>query len=254
MKITVLGCGPSSGVPMLGGVWGACDPADKKNRRRRSSIFVETANTRLLIDTPADLREQCLEADIDQIDSVLYTHAHADHTHGIDDLRGFNVKKKGPIDIYANWKTLNDIRHRFDYAFQDSGPERLGYKPSLVGHEINGPFEVGDISVVPFNQIHGNGITLGFRLGDMAYSTDVNSFPKASLDCLYGLDCWFVDCLGYHPTPAHGHLELTLDWISTVKPKRAILTHMAGELDYCELKQKLPNGVEPAFDGMVVVV
>lgn len=253
MKIRVLGCGPSSGVPGLGGSWGACDARNKKNRRRRSSISVETRNTRLLVDTPVDMREQCLDAGINTIDAVLYTHSHADHTHGIDDLRGFNFNAEGSLDIYCSPKTLADITQRFGYAFAPVEGKGPWYRPSLTGHAITGPFEVGDIKIVPFKQVHGESMTLGYRFGSMAYSTDVNSLPETSVELLYGLDCWFVDCLGYHPNPSHAHLELTLQWIKRIKPKRTILIHMASELDYETLREELPDGVEPAYDGLEII-
>lgn len=254
MKIQVLGCGPSAGVPMLGSVWGACDPKNPKNRRRRGSLMIERRDTRLLIDTAVDMREQCLDAGIDLIHGVLYTHSHADHTHGIDDLRAFNFSKGGPIDVYGNAVTLLEIKRRFEYAFGPIKYNAPWHRPSLIAHEINGPFEIGNLSIIPFEQIHGKSLSVGYRFGSVAYSTDVNRLPESAFECLNKLDCWFVACLGYSPSESHANLEKTLLWIKRVAPKRAILTYMANELDYEMLRKQLPRGVEPAFDGMIVEI
>ena len=251
MKVTILGCGTSSGVPRIGGNWGICDPTNPKNRRRRSSIFIEEGDTKILIDTTPDLREQCLDAHITQIDAVLFTHDHADHTHGIDDLRAISQIMKQRIDIYSNAATISVLKNRFEYIFKN----KVGYPAILKDHEIDGSeFNIGSIPVQPFDLIHGKITSLGFRLNKMAYTTDLNAIPKESEEYLYGLDLWIVDALRPTPHPTHSHLDQTLSWIEKFKPKRAILTHMTGEMDYEVLKSTLPDHIDPAFDGKVIKV
>jgi len=250
MKVTILGCGTSGGVPRIGNVWGRCDPTNPKNRRRRVSILVEDAGSAVMVDTSPDLREQCLTANIRHLDGVLYTHDHADHTHGIDDLRGLVHTMGRKVDIHANAETLAVLRQRFDYVFET----RMGYPPIAAAHEITGPFRIGAIPVVPFEQVHGPIMSLGFRFGKVAYSTDLNELPEAARRALAGVDVWIVDALRYDPHPTHPHLEMTLGWIKDIKPRRAILTHMTWDMDYEELRAKLPPGVEPAYDGMVIDV
>ena len=216
--------------------------------------MIEQGSTRVLIDTPADMREQCLDAGIDLIDGVLYTHSHADHTHGIDDLRAFNFSKGGPIDVYGDASTLSDIKRRFEYAFGPLKYDPPWYRPSLDPHEIDGPFKIDNLSIIPFEQIHGKSLSVGYRFGSVAYSTDVSEFPDSALECLNGLDCWFVGCLGYEPSRSHANLDKTLLWIDRVAPKRAILIHMANQLDYETLRRRLPEGIEPAYDGMIVEI
>ncbi len=254
MRITVLGSGSSGGTPMLGpGGWGACDPANPKNRRRRPSILVESNGARLLVDTSPDLREQLLDADVWEIDAILYTHAHADHVNGIDDIRSLNFHRRGPIDAYASRQTLDTLMERFGYVFEpygDNAPQF--YRPCLTPHEIAGPFSVGATDIVPFHQEHGRIPSLGFRFNKFAYSTDVKALPEESFAVLEGVEVWIVDSLSETPHPAHSHLAQTLDWIERVAPKRAILNHLSHRMDHQKLAEKLPSGVEPAFDGMVV--
>lgn len=250
MKVTILGCGTSGGVPRIGNVWGRCDPQNPRNRRRRVSILVESGPTKILVDTSPDLREQCLDADIRHLDAVLYTHDHADHTHGIDDLRGIMHCMGKRLDVYANAATLDVLKSRFDYVFESQS----GYPAIADAHEITGPFSVGEIDITPFEQVHGDITSLGFRFGPIAYSTDLNELPEAARETLRGVDLWIVDALRYDPHPTHPHLDLTLEWIADIKPKRALLTHMTWDMDYEELRQRLPEGVEPAYDGLVVEI
>ncbi len=250
MKVTILGCGTSGGVPRIGNIWGACDPKNPKNRRRRVSILVEEGDTRLLVDTSPDLREQLLEAEIDRLDGVLYTHDHADHTHGIDDLRAVFHTMRAPVQVYAAKETLAVLGHRFDYIFKS----KLGYQAICEANEITAPFKVGGIDVVPFIQNHGPITSLGFRFGKVAYSTDLNGLPAESWEILEGVDTWIVDALRYEPHPTHPHLEMTLGWIKKLKPRRAILTHMTWDMDYDTLKRDLPKGVEPGYDGLIIEI
>jgi len=251
VKITILGCGSSMGVPLIGGDWGACDPAEPRNRRRRVSILVESGPTRVLVDTSPDLREQLLAAGVNALDAVLYTHAHADHLHGIDDLRAINVALKAPLDIHADAATLDLIRERFGYVFQPLKGDYF-YKPTLVPKLVDGPFAVGGIAVTPFVQDHGFSSTLGYRFGSVAYSTDVVTLDERAFAALAGIDLWIVDAFRLEPHATHSHLDRTLGWIERVKPKRAVLTHMSQGMDYATLKRRLPAHVEPAYDGMVL--
>ena len=248
MRVTILGCGTSGGVPRIGNHWGDCDPNEPKNRRRRVSILVEHGGTRLLVDTSPDLREQCLDAGVDRLDAVLYTHEHADHIHGIDDLRGLAYLSGGRIPAYAAARALAEITQRFSYIFES----RYGYPAICTTHEIDGPFRVGEIDVQPFEQQHGPITSLGFRFGPIAYSTDLNDLSEDAFAALDGIDVWIVDALRYDPHPTHAHLDMTLGWIERVKPKRAVLTHMTWDMDYATLARRLPDGVEPAYDGMVI--
>jgi phosphoribosyl 1,2-cyclic phosphate phosphodiesterase len=260
LKATILGCGTSGGVPRIGNHWGACDPENPKNRRMRCSLLVERVaeegKTTVLVDTSPDLRQQLLDAQAGWIDGVLYTHDHADHTHGIDDLRQVSFNGHRRVDVYYDETTGKLLRCRFAYCFD--APSGSGYPAILKGHEIRAGEKVlipgagGAIDALPFRQIHGEGETLGFRFGDIAYSPDVNDLPAESLSTLEGLDVWIIDALRCTPHPSHFSLEQALDWIARLKPKRAVLTHMHVDLDYAALVRELPEGVEPAYDGMVL--
>jgi phosphoribosyl 1,2-cyclic phosphate phosphodiesterase len=248
MKVTILGCGTSAGVPRIGNVWGACDPQNPKNRRRRVSILVEQGATQVMVDTSPDFREQCLDAGITRLDGVLYTHDHADHTHGIDDLRGIFQLMGRRVDIWADARTLRTLETRFPYIFKSV----TGYPAICEPHLIDGQVRVGEIEAQPYLQHHGPITSLGFRFGPLAYSTDVLALPEASFAALAGVKVWIVDALRPQPHPTHAHLDLTLEWIARVRPERAILTHMTWDMDYDSLRATLPAGVEPAYDGMVV--
>ena len=254
IEVTILGCGSSGGVPLIGNIWGPCDPNDSRNIRRRVSILVKKNKKAFLVDTSPDLRMQMLDANIKDIDAVLYTHSHADHVHGIDDLRAFCWQRKDnkPLPIYSDQYTIDQITKRFDYAFENKyGPA----VPSLAANTISiGNNTIQGVNVEAIKQIHGKGFSLGYRFDNVAYSTDVNNLPEESMDQLKNLDLWIVDCVRYEPHYSHSHFDQTISWIKQLKPKKAILTHMGHWLDYKELKNKCPDNVEPGIDGMVIKV
>jgi phosphoribosyl 1,2-cyclic phosphate phosphodiesterase len=253
MRVTMLGCGPSWGVPRIGNDWGVCDPKNPKNRRTRCSLLVEDRDHTILIDTPPDLRQQLLIHDIRRIDAVLFTHAHADHSHGIDDLRSINRMVGKPLPIFTDPTTMDELQARFRYIFTPVDTQApTFYKPAVEPHTVTGPFNAAGMAVVPFEQDHGFSKTTGFRFGRFAYSTDVRTLDDAAFAALEGIETWVVDCIRHAPHPTHSHLAQTLSWIERVKPRRSILTHMDETLDYETLRRELPDGVEPGFDGLVV--
>jgi phosphoribosyl 1,2-cyclic phosphate phosphodiesterase len=253
MRITMLGCGPSWGVPRIGNDWGACDPKNPKNGRTRCALLIEEGGHTVLIDTPPDLRQQILAADIRRIDAVLFTHAHADHSHGIDDLRSINRMIGKPLPIFTDPTTMSELQARFRYIFTpvDTAAPTF-YKPSVEPHEVTGPFKAAGMTIVPFEQDHGFSKTTGYRFGRFAYSTDVRTLDETAFAALDGVETWVVDCIRHAPHPTHSHLAQTLSWIERVKPKRAILTHMDETMDYETLRRSLPAGVEPGYDGLVI--
>lgn len=252
MKVTVLGCGPSWGVPALGPDWGRCDPTDPRNRRRRCSLLVASRGANLLIDMAPDLRQQLLDAGVAHIDAVLLTHAHADHLHGIDDLRMASSLERQEIPLFGTPETLAEVEQRFGYALRPVPPGRRVYRPALTPHQVAGEFTAAGLPVVPFAQSHGYGVTSGFRIGAMAYSTDVVELDEAAFAVLAGIELWVVDCLRRTAHPTHSHLAKTLAWIARIRPRRAVLTHMDQSLDYRELTSELPPGVEPGYDGLAI--
>ncbi len=256
MRITILGCGSSGGVPRLGGHWGACDPAEPKNRRQRCSALVERVGpegtTTVLIDTSPDMRNQLLEAGVGRLDGVIYTHSHADHVHGLDDLRMIVINMRARLPVWADAPTREALLERFGYAF--IRPEGSMYPPILDMHEIEGDVTIegpgGPLTFSPFLVNHGGMDALGFRIGDVAYLPDVVEIPEAAWQRLQGLDCWIVDALRRDPHPTHAHLDKTLDWIAQLAPKRAVLTNMHNDLDYRTLAEETPDHIQPAYDGM----
>jgi phosphoribosyl 1,2-cyclic phosphate phosphodiesterase len=266
MKFTILGCGSSMGVPRPALGWGACDPKNPKNRRRRTSLLVERQGTkdgaggvtRVLIDTSPDLREQLIDADVSWLDGVLMTHDHADHCHGIDDLRALFVAKRRRVDLYANEQTAKTLRERFGYVFES--PPGSEYPPTARAHRI-APGETvtidgegGPITALPILQQHGDIPSLGFRFGGFAYSCDLNDMPPESVEALAGIDTWVVDALRYNPHPSHFSLADALSWIGRIKPRHAILTNLHSDLDYEVLRAELPPNVVPAYDGISVTL
>ncbi|MDE3059576.1 MAG: MBL fold metallo-hydrolase [Pseudomonadota bacterium] len=255
MRITILGCGSSGGVPLIGCQCSVCVSDNPKNRRSRVSVLVEAEDINLLIDSSPDLRQQALRHDIRRIDAVLYTHDHADHTGGLDDLRSFNYLSNDAIPVYSNDDTIQRIQKRFAYAFLPRPDGTIWYRPCLTPHVIpdgNQHFTVSGIPVTAFEQRHAKTKTLGYRIGNFSYSTDVNVLPEEAFDALQGTEVWVVDCLRYTKSLSHSDLENTLAWIGRVRPKLAVLTHMAHEFDYDVLSKELPPGVVPGYDGMVI--
>jgi len=261
LTYTILGCGSSMGVPRVALGWGQCDPNNPKNRRQRCSLLVERNGphgiTRVLVDCSPDLRMQLIGAEVDWIDGVLVTHEHADHIHGIDDLRPLFVHKRRKVDIYLDEATSRSMHARFGYCFMT--PPGSDYPPIVTEHRLVPGTAVtiqgqgGPIEAMPVLQNHGDIPSLGFRIGNVAYSADIKDLPAASIPLLEGLDVWIVDALRKAPHPSHFHLDLTLDWIGRLKPKKAILTNMHTDMDYAHLSETLPDHVEPAFDGMSFV-
>ena len=257
MRVTILGCGHSGGTPLPAAGWGNCDPNNPKNRRLRPSILVEQDDTAILVDTSPDLRDQLLAADIRRLDAVIYTHGHADHLHGIDDLRAINRAMQAEIDAYADAATMAVIEERFGYVLAPlSEGAEIYYKPCLIPHVIapGDKFSVGSVPITVFDQDHGYMRTLGLRFGALAYSTDVLELPEESFEQLAGIEVWLVGTLVSDPHPTHAHVDKALEWIERVGPSRAILTHMSHRLDYDTLAARLPDGVEPAYDGMIIEV
>lgn len=260
---TVLGCGSSGGVPRIGGNWGACDPGNPRNRRRRCSLLIEgwtgdSAPTRVLIDTGCDLREQLLDAGVDRLDAVLYTHEHADHTHGIDDLRVLALNGRRRVDVYFTAEAAARIVPSFAYCF--TAPPGSGYPPILnqnliaagVPLAVNGPG--GTITVTPFRQEHGDISSLGFRVGSFAYSCDLSGIPEESVLAVSGLSVWILDALRPTPHPSHLSLPESLEVIARYRPKQAVLTNLHIDMDYATVEANTPANVTPAFDGMRIDV
>ncbi len=270
-RAIILGCGSSGGVPRLGGPdgagnWGTCDPNEPKNRRTRCSLLVERAHnafddragvTSIIIDTSPDMRAQLLAARVQHVDAVLFTHDHADQTHGIDDLRAFAIAKRHRVPVYLDRGVAGKVVERFNYCF-DQAPG--SWYPAILEERalpacgevfaIAGPG--GDLTAAAFRQHHGPVDSFGFRIGDLAYSSDVAELPPESFDILAGVKVWIVDALQMTPHGTHAHLERTLGWIAAVRPERAILTNLHNTMDYQTLLGLLPPRVEPAFDGLIV--
>jgi phosphoribosyl 1,2-cyclic phosphate phosphodiesterase len=259
MRVTILGCGGASGVPLIGGTWGNCDPLESRNRRRRSSILVERGATTLLVDTGPDLRAQLLDAGVKRLDAILYTHIHADHTHGIDEIRALNRAQRQAIEAFGTQGDLAFLINKFDYIFDEPGrfnDSVAFYKPSLVPREFvwGQAFDCHGIPVLPFAQDHGFIPSTGLRFGDIAYSTDLVRLDDAGFDALKGVKVWIVACLQEVEHPTHAHLDRVLGWIERVGPERAVLTHLSHRLDYSALSARCPAGVVVAYDGMVIEV
>ncbi len=259
MRVTILGCGGSAGVPQLGGMdgrgdWGACDPAEPRNRRSRTSIVVESAaGTRLLVDTGPDMRAQLLAAGVPKVDAVLFTHAHADHITGLDDVRILNRIAGVPLPAFGTEHTLNELKRRFDYAFLPWTPPGF-FRPVMEQHQFafGESLHVAGMVVRVFEQDHRVTKTAGLRIGAFGYSTDVVVLNDAAFDVLKGVDTWVVSCFQRAPHSTHANLERVIDWSRHIGVRRTVLTHMGPDLDWDWMMQHLPAGVEPAWDGMVL--
>jgi phosphoribosyl 1,2-cyclic phosphate phosphodiesterase len=262
-EFTILGCGSSGGVPRIGNVWGACDPAEPKNRRKRCALLVRRFNdagdmTTVLIDTGPDLRQQLLDADVGHVDAVLYTHAHADHIHGIDDLRMIAIHHRKRVPVYMDEPTSQRAHEAFGYCFRT--PEGSSYPPILEEHRIKPGEPVvidgegGKIEALPILVRHGDIDALGFRIADVAYLPDVKDIPADSVEAFADLGTWIIDALRLTPHPSHFSLDDALSWVVHMEPKQAVITNMHVDLDYQTLAETLPDGVEPAYDGMMLVV
>jgi len=254
LKLTILGSGTSSGVPRIGNDWGACNPDDPRNRRTRASILVESATTRILVDTSPDMRAQLLAADVIAIDAILWTHDHADHCHGIDDVRQIFHHRRAPVPAFARAQTLTPLKQRFAYVFEG----RQGYPPTIDAQVLPDGLRIGDIGIACVDQPHGSIYSTGFRFShggkSIGYATDFHALTPDMLALYDALDVWVVDALRAKPHPTHPHLALTLDGIAATRPGRAILIHMDQSMDYATLRRELPDGVEPGYDGMVVML
>ena len=259
MRVVVLGCGGSAGVPMLGGPdgagdWGRCDPDEPRNNRTRSSIVIESADgRRLLVDTSPDLRFQLLRIGLGRVDAIFYTHAHADHVAGLDEVRGLNRVVDRPIEAYGTQPVLREMMERFAYAFRPWSPPGF-YRPVIVPRQVvpGETVEVAGLELRLFEQLHGRSTTLGFRIGDFAYSTDVVALDDAAMRILHGTKCWLVGCFQPAPHPAHADLALVQRWARKRGVERTVLTHMGVEMDWRWLGSTLPPGFEPAHDGMIL--
>ncbi|MGB0960276.1 MAG: MBL fold metallo-hydrolase [Halocynthiibacter sp.] len=257
-RFTILGCGSSGGVPRIGDIWGQCDPQNPKNRRLRCSLLVErvsgTGTTRVLIDTSPDMREQLIKTKIDHLDAVVYTHAHADHMHGLDDLRQLVFLSRKRLNVWADMPTQTDLYSRFGYAFVQ--PEGSAYPPICDMKIIEGPITVdgagGPITLTPLKVKHGRIDALGFRVANFAYLPDVSEIYDETWSLLEGLDMWVLDALRRDPHPTHAHLDLALQWIDHMAPKEAILTNMHIDLDHDDVARETPDHVSPAYDGRVI--
>jgi phosphoribosyl 1,2-cyclic phosphate phosphodiesterase len=263
LRVTILGCGSSGGVPRVGGDWGACDPANPRNRRRRCSLLVERgegdANAAVLVDTSPDLRDQLLDADVRRLDAVVFTHEHADHSHGVDDLRPLVINARARIEAWMDEPTSALLRQRFGYIFET--PPGSDYPPLLVERRLahgvptvitgrNGT----QLTIVPFRLAHGTGEALGLRVGGFAYAPDLSTIPDESQALFEELDTLVIDALRYRRHPSHFSVAESLAAIARFRPRRAVLTNLHTELDYAQLAASLPAGVEPAYDGMRLII
>jgi phosphoribosyl 1,2-cyclic phosphate phosphodiesterase len=254
MEVRILGSGTSSGVPRVGNDWGECDPANPRNRRRRVAILVSWGRTQILVDTGPDLREQLLDADVREVEAVIWTHDHADHCHGIDDLRQLYHARQRPVTGYARPDSLEVIQQRFAYAFDG----KSGYPAVVDGHVLPDHMNLGGLSIRAVDQPHGAIISAGLRFDaggkSIVYSTDFNEMTDRMRGMIEGVDLWIVDALRRRPHPTHPHLAQVLGWVKELAPARTLLTHLDNSMDYATLAAELPEGVEPAYDNQVVAL
>lgn len=256
MRVTILGCGTSGGVPRVGGrhgggEWGKANPDDPRNRRRRGSILVQDRGKTILVDTSPDLRDQLLDAKVERLDAVLWTHEHADQVHGIDDVRPYMLRQ-GPIEAWSDERTYQILLRRFRYCFEaeDGG----FYNPIYRHHVIDGPFTAAGLPVRPWVQDHGIATSLGFRFGPVAYANDCVTLDEKAFAAMAGVEVMIVDAMRFHPHPTHAHLERALEWIDRVGPARAFLTNLHVDMDYAEVERLTPAHVHPCHDGLVIEI
>ncbi|GMR04284.1 MAG: GPMC system MBL fold metallohydrolase [Thermodesulfobacteriota bacterium] len=252
MKLLILGCGTSTGVPVIGCGCSVCTSKDPRNVRTRSSALVTVNDKNILIDTSTDLRGQALSCGIKRVDAVLFTHPHADHIHGIDDLRSFNMLQKTSIPCYGNEHTIKRIHVMFDYIFNDESQE--SWRPKLTTTVVDSPFKLFGTEIMPLEVMHGKSVILGYRLDAAAYVTDCSSIPKASMDRLYGLKLLIIGALRHKPHPTHMTIEEAVEISRELKPERTVLTHLSHNVDFAADNKKLPPGVELGYDGMELEV
>lgn len=258
MRVTLLGTGGSAGVPMIGGAdgrgdWGECDPRERRNRRTRASILIEAASAAVLVDTSPDMRTQLLACAVPRVDALIFTHAHADHILGLDDVRILNRIVDRPLEAFATKETIGELERRFEYAFRPWKPPGF-FRPVLAPVPI-GPgddFSVAGMAFHAFDQDHGFIHTLGLRVGPFAYSTDVVSLDGAAHAALHGVDTWVVGCFQREPHHTHAWLARVLEWVAAIRPRRTVLTHMGTDLDWAWLAAHLPPGIEAGHDGQVL--
>jgi phosphoribosyl 1,2-cyclic phosphate phosphodiesterase len=254
MRVTILGCGTSGGVPRPGGKgglgeWGAANPSEPRNRRRRCSILVQEAGKTLVVDTSPDIRLQLLDARVERIDAVIWTHDHADQVHGIDDLRPYALRQ-GQIESWSDLRTFGILQRRFGYCFEAEGG---GFYAPIYAHNlIEGPFQAAGVPVIPFQQDHGTVPSLGFRFGSIGYANDVVMLPEEAFMALAGVEVLIVDAMRYRPHGTHAHLERALEWIERIGPKQAFLTNLHVDMDYAELDRVTPPHIHPCYDGLII--
>ncbi len=254
MRVTILGCGTSGGVPRPGGKgglgeWGAANPSEPRNRRRRCSILVQETGKTLVVDTSPDIRLQLLDARVERIDAVIWTHDHADQVHGIDDLRPYALRQ-GQIESWSDLRTFGILQRRFGYCFE---AEDGGFYAPIYAHNlIEGPFQAAGVPVIPFLQDHGTVPSLGFRFGSIGYANDVVMLPEEAFVALAGVEVLIVDAMRYRPHGTHAHLKRALEWIERIRPKEAFLTNLHVDMDYAELDRVTPAHIHPCYDGLVI--
>ena len=258
LRVTVLGCGSSGGVPLIGERWGICDPQEPKNKRRRASVLLEVGETTVLVDTGPDIRDQLNDLARGEgrlkIDAILYTHEHADHVAGIDDLRFLAYGQDGQIPAYAKQRCRESLLSRFDYIFRGKDGEKLSYPPILTLQHWPDQMQVGTMTIHTWEQEHGDITSQGIRVGQFAYSTDVSDLTPAVLNSLKGIDTWIVGCIRKEPHPAHAHLDKIIEWANIVQPRQLFFTHMTGLIDYHTWNAETPDNMACAYDGQVLEV
>ncbi len=250
MKITFLGTGPSHGVPVIGCNCAVCSSNDPKNNRYRASVLINYRNNNILIDTPPEFRLQMIDNQITEINGVLFTHQHADHVHGFDDLRRFNEIQREPIPCYANSSTLRDLKNMYSYVFRGGDPDSSS--PQVCLQQVEDKFTLNNIEIQPIPIYHGKSIILGYRIGDFAYLTDCSQIPESSFKFLQDLELLVIGALRYRSHPNHLSVQEALDVLKQIRPQKTLFTHMTHNLDYYELKSQLPSNIEPAYDGQVL--